>query len=385
MYHLKNSLYTACKVGDKEALKSLLAILFSPHIESMEVKGQKELGQGHRNEGNVEYSFKESGQGHRNKENVEDNFKQLGQGHRNEENSFNGVTEIEFKHLGNKEIAREPREDFDVKGSEKTIHSQQENAKDETPVSNIIVSQQSKSCAVNDFMIDELKQNVNETHKSHSSSISASSNIDTVTDVETVKEISECPNLHLKEAENNDSEKVTSKPDIVKENIADVNTSKENSTDSGTPDIVNENIADVNQNKENSNDTDKADIVNKNIVDVKPSKENSTDAGIDYSKSQSAVHSGKASLNLVTSSSMSGMVQMLTDYSPVVTPALLSEPFGDNNTTFLHVAAKEGHGKIITILMEAGANPALRYIIVLSVYVENAAHFAVYQWFTLFP
>lgn len=327
MYHLKNSLYTACKVGDKEALKSLLAILFSPQIASMEVKGQEKLGQGHRNEENLEGSFKELGQGQGSEENVEGSFKEIDEEKRNEENmegSLKGTTEIEFEHLGNKGKAGEPSEDINVEGSEKTTHSQKENALDETPVSNIIISQQSKSCAVNDFIKDELKLNVNETHKSHSNSISASSNINTETDVEKEKEISQCPNLHLKEAENYVSEKVSSEPDISNENIADVN----------------------------------------------PSKENSTDAGIDYSKSQSAVHSGKASLNLVTTGSMLGMLQMWTDYSPVVTPALLSEPFGDNNTTFLHVAAKEGHGKIIAILMEAGANPALRYI-GSSFYIEN--------------
>ena len=51
---------------------------------------------------------------------------------------------------------------------------------------------------------------------------------------------------------------------------------------------------------------------------------------------------------------------VLEDMSPVVTLDMLSEPFGDNNTTLLHVAAKEGHGAVVTMLMEAGANPTLR-------------------------
>lgn len=55
-----------------------------------------------------------------------------------------------------------------------------------------------------------------------------------------------------------------------------------------------------------------------------------------------------------------GKAPVLEDMSPVVTIEMLSEPFGDNNTTLLHVAAKEGHVTVVTMLMEAGASPAVR-------------------------
>ena len=50
----------------------------------------------------------------------------------------------------------------------------------------------------------------------------------------------------------------------------------------------------------------------------------------------------------------------LQDLSPVVTVGILSENFGDNETTLLHVAAREGHKDIVTVLMTAGADPTIR-------------------------
>ena len=50
----------------------------------------------------------------------------------------------------------------------------------------------------------------------------------------------------------------------------------------------------------------------------------------------------------------------LQDLSPVVTVGILSETFGDNETTLLHVASREGHKDILTVLMTAGADPAIR-------------------------
>lgn len=51
--------------------------------------------------------------------------------------------------------------------------------------------------------------------------------------------------------------------------------------------------------------------------------------------------------------------------SPVDTNDMLNEPIGDNKYSLLHIAAKEGHRKVIRLLMECGANPATRYLMVI--------------------
>lgn len=51
--------------------------------------------------------------------------------------------------------------------------------------------------------------------------------------------------------------------------------------------------------------------------------------------------------------------------SPVDTNDMLNEPIGDNKYSLLHIAAKEGHRKVIRLLMECGANPATRYLMII--------------------
>ncbi|XP_078320556.1 tRNA endonuclease ANKZF1-like isoform X3 [Crassostrea virginica] len=46
--------------------------------------------------------------------------------------------------------------------------------------------------------------------------------------------------------------------------------------------------------------------------------------------------------------------------SPVDTNDMLNEPIGDNKYSLLHIAAREGHRKVIRLLLEFGANPAMR-------------------------
>jgi ankyrin repeat protein len=48
--------------------------------------------------------------------------------------------------------------------------------------------------------------------------------------------------------------------------------------------------------------------------------------------------------------------------SPVDTNDMLNQPIGDNRLTLLHIAAKEGHRKVIRILLDCGADPATRYL-----------------------
>ncbi|XP_052091788.1 ankyrin repeat and zinc finger domain-containing protein 1-like isoform X2 [Mytilus californianus] len=44
----------------------------------------------------------------------------------------------------------------------------------------------------------------------------------------------------------------------------------------------------------------------------------------------------------------------------IVTSELLNEPIGDSETTLLMIASKEGHKKLIQMLMKAGSNPAVK-------------------------
>ncbi|XP_056008477.1 ankyrin repeat and zinc finger domain-containing protein 1-like isoform X2 [Ostrea edulis] len=55
-----------------------------------------------------------------------------------------------------------------------------------------------------------------------------------------------------------------------------------------------------------------------------------------------------------------GISQSSELLSPVDTNEMLNQPIGDNRLTLLHIAAKEGHNKVIRILMDCGANPATR-------------------------
>lgn len=77
------------------------------------------------------------------------------------------------------------------------------------------------------------------------------------------------------------------------------------------------------------------------------------------------IHLNDVNKELVAKSNIPGNIRpiVVEDMSPVVTIEMLSEPFGDNNTTLLHVGAKEGHGAVVSMLMEAGANPAIRFVL----------------------
>ena len=68
----------------------------------------------------------------------------------------------------------------------------------------------------------------------------------------------------------------------------------------------------------------------------------------------------QSNLDLKMSGTGHSLANNLPDLSPVVTISILNEKFGDNDTTLLHVAAREGHKKIISLLMATGADPAIR-------------------------
>lgn len=58
--------------------------------------------------------------------------------------------------------------------------------------------------------------------------------------------------------------------------------------------------------------------------------------------------------------------------SPMVSVAILNEPIGDQLTTLLHVAAKEGHKKVIGALLESGADPSVKDKFGMTAYVSTS-------------
>ena len=48
---------------------------------------------------------------------------------------------------------------------------------------------------------------------------------------------------------------------------------------------------------------------------------------------------------------------------------LLNSPVGDSKTTFLHLASREGHAEVITVLLTHGADPAIKLVFLLSYFI----------------
>lgn len=63
-----------------------------------------------------------------------------------------------------------------------------------------------------------------------------------------------------------------------------------------------------------------------------------------------------------TKDNLDNSIQTPTSDSFVFSLSLLNEPFGEGGSTFLHVAAKEGHKGLVRMLMEHGASPCIKYI-----------------------
>ena len=64
----------------------------------------------------------------------------------------------------------------------------------------------------------------------------------------------------------------------------------------------------------------------------------------------------------------------------IVTVDLLNEPIGDSETTLLMVAAKEGHKKLIQMLLKTGSNPAIKYLYCINVIVPLTGTFIIDKW-----
>jgi len=107
---------------------------------------------------------------------------------------------------------------------------------------------------------------------------------------------------------------------------------------------------------EDFNNTDSSPFVQ--INESGDSSERTTTSCAEDSSSVRIDNTGeKSKLNLTVSKHLQSAPEDIL--SPVVTCSILNEPIGDQQITLLHVVTKNGHKKLIKVLLRAGADPAI--------------------------
>ncbi|KAL4222271.1 Ankyrin repeat and zinc finger domain-containing protein 1 [Mactra antiquata] len=277
-YHLKNNLYTACKVGDKEMLKNMLAILFTPPQPSSSSSNVD-------NKTDVNIDSKPSDHATNDKPEDEGQSK---------ETISEDIPATCDKSEGTS-IEKEPESVDDSLENGKTVDQNMS----ETP-----------ECECVDVITDVDGANVADLGETRTGNKAENSDVLTEDDEDNQASVCDEP----------------AKRDTNIENTASAN--------ANGPD----------------NDSTLTEVCDK-------TKDDTGKSGSETSKLKNTVNS---TLNLDSSKTISDLNKVWPDLSPVVTPSILNEQFGDNKTTFLHVASREGHVTIVTLLMEAGADPAIK-------------------------
>ncbi|XP_041365063.1 ankyrin repeat and zinc finger domain-containing protein 1-like [Gigantopelta aegis] len=95
-----------------------------------------------------------------------------------------------------------------------------------------------------------------------------------------------------------------------------------------------------------------------NTVPVIQEKDPSCDTYVPSGKSNSSLK--KPSLLSSSPSRQKSEGTRLSELSPLMAADILNEPFGDNETTLLHVSSRCGHSALISLLLNAGADPSVR-------------------------
>lgn len=194
--------------------------------------------------------------------------------------------------------------------------------------------------------------------------------LETIEDINNKVEFANNSSINPHSTENNTNKIQTIEYSINEPNTIEGSTNKADLTETSTDNTC-DTYADKPEKDKVPGDT-AADNDSKGQVGPKLEEEKDEDAFVEENyqtngevkiceENPSVLHSELCSLDLVTNSSEPIVLGRWPDFSPVVTPGLLTEPFGDNNTTLLHVAAREGHGAVVAMLMDFGASPAVRY------------------------
>lgn len=303
-YHLRNNLYTACKTGNKADLKNLLAV-FLPNFLPQTYFAERVGTSG---------------------------------------NSHHGIVVVQQCRVSKIPTDNNNDKDNVDNGSRDNSKNVEERTPDETDslecdggaeVSDeIVVEKQSGAQPVqneaNSVLTESLKNVIDEGVNSETKMTEVENNSDKKTDnIKTIENTGKDENTTCVENEAKGFAELTKSKGSVEDNLD--NSKKE-------------------KNEGNS--------LEDHSTEKDPSNGETSKESVQETAKDKAKDTGKESSEIRPESGR--QIQVIEDMSPVVTLDMLSEQFGDNSTTLLHVAAKEGHGTVVMMLMDAGANPCIR-------------------------
>ena len=320
---MKNNLYTACKVGDSESLSSLLAI-FSVQSQS---------------QSHMECKVSGGMSCDKNQESHDPVTELCSQ---DDSSVISGI--LESQTIENKKDSYRGSKSGEI--SDLDNDKSMENINSDT--SSVIKSDLTASKEDND-LLEQTDSGITNDNDNNNSVLHRDTNI--------VEEPSKDSSVTLKEKEQKTVETVT-------ENIAlDSQSVSDNIENQSIGDNIESQKLVVNLNSDGTM-TDLSTNSGSVHSDLTAFEKDKDSAIANVISDESVKDSGSGQGSVALPLNMAGMVNLtgnqLPDLSPVVTAGILSETFGDNETTLLHVAAREGHKVIVTMLMTAGADPAIR-------------------------
>ena len=324
-YHLKNNLYTACKIGDLDSLRNLLAI-FSVRTLSQSQKETEKLCDKMIDTGDQAVDSSDQIFSMINDPVNACNF--VGNTDANFKNANETMELVTANTVDTSNNYTSRLEQLDHTENDDVIRTTEEVLSSDIKDKNVII-QTNTNVTLVDFskFNDNLDAKAGDIQIEDKSAINGSSiNVDKESDKKDVG--SDVDGLVT-------DKRIENFTEPVGKDAKDV-----------TDGLVNESI--VNSDGRLVNE----DLGHTNIIDGLVSE----------SENVNTVQTNPA-LPLNVSSTSQVLGSNLPDLSPVVTVSILSETFGDNETTLLHVAAREGHKDIITLLMTAGADPAIRWVL----------------------
>ena len=352
-YHLKNNLYTACKTGDIQSLSNLLAIFSvqnQPQLEA-EKSCDQIVESCDQDEGSCDKS--------------QGSCDEIDSSVKLEEHKPNqGAVELtsDITMISN-----------EVQDFAKTLESEKDGSTEKEKVVSdyAIEAINNNSSSQNDGRTTEGAQLVSDI--AIEATLASNNNSSSQNDGRTTRDAQVVIDTSCnKKQDDEDIPKTYEEP--IKENLGSENTTrifdKESciSNEKGenlaqTENSIVENVEDFDTSNQSKDDKSayNSSIGNDGSLNVKRERNKSGDKAVinndDDQVTRGTVTESSLPLNKLSTVQFPGGLQ---DLSPVVTVGILSENFGDNETTLLHVAAREGHKDIVTVLMTAGADPTIR-------------------------